>query len=108
MHYVVRALRDRYVRGTQSGSEGFRRVYGYAGSHACHGAPSPQPAAALRVLAPYVKKHAAVPGYEETLYFQQTFAGEAGAFAGLMTHHHGVIERAHHYLRFQIANLPSG
>ncbi len=27
-------------------------------------------------------------GYEETLYFQQTYAGENNAFAGLMTHHH--------------------
>ncbi|MBB76343.1 MAG: hypothetical protein CMJ75_17700 [Planctomycetaceae bacterium] len=27
-------------------------------------------------------------GYEETLYFQQTYAGKSDAFAGLMTHHH--------------------
>ena len=26
--------------------------------------------------------------YEETLYFQQTYAGEGDAFAGLMSHHH--------------------
>ncbi len=29
--------------------------------------------------------------YEETLYFQQTYAGEAGAFAGLMSHHHSYV-----------------
>ena len=29
--------------------------------------------------------------YEETLYFQQTYAGEAEAFAGLMTHHHSYV-----------------
>ena len=29
--------------------------------------------------------------YEETIYFQQTYAGEAGAFAGLMSHHHGYV-----------------
>jgi hypothetical protein len=27
--------------------------------------------------------------YEETIYFQQTYAGEGDAFAGLMSHHHG-------------------
>lgn len=27
--------------------------------------------------------------YEETIYFQQTYAGEGEAFAGLMSHHHG-------------------
>jgi len=26
--------------------------------------------------------------YEETLYFQQTYAGEDGQFAGIMSHHH--------------------
>lgn len=31
--------------------------------------------------------------YEETLYFQQTYAGEADAFAGLMTHHHSYMHR---------------
>ena len=29
--------------------------------------------------------------YEETLYFQQTYSGEADAFAGLMTHHHSYV-----------------
>ena len=28
------------------------------------------------------------PTYEETLYFQQTYAGEGDAFAGIMSHHH--------------------
>ncbi len=32
-------------------------------------------------------------GYEETLYFQQTYAGEGDAFAGLMTHHHSYAHR---------------
>jgi hypothetical protein len=32
-------------------------------------------------------------GYEETLYFQQTYAGEGEAFAGLMTHHHSYAHR---------------
>lgn len=27
--------------------------------------------------------------YEETIYFQQTYAGEGEAFSGLMSHHHG-------------------
>ncbi|MBM81657.1 MAG: hypothetical protein CMJ78_13845 [Planctomycetaceae bacterium] len=31
--------------------------------------------------------------YEETLYFQQTYAGEQDAFAGLMTHHHSYAHR---------------
>ena len=31
--------------------------------------------------------------YEETLYFQQTYAGEDGAFAGLMSHHHSYVHR---------------
>ena len=31
--------------------------------------------------------------YEETLYFQQTYAGEDDAFAGLMTHHHSYTHR---------------
>lgn len=31
--------------------------------------------------------------YEETLYFQQTYAGEGDAFAGLMTHHHSYVHR---------------
>ncbi len=31
--------------------------------------------------------------YEETLYFQQTYAGEADAFAGLMSHHHSYMHR---------------
>jgi hypothetical protein len=29
--------------------------------------------------------------YEETIYFQQTYAGERDAFAGLMSHHHGYV-----------------
>jgi len=29
--------------------------------------------------------------YEETIYFQQTYAGEGEAFAGLMSHHHGYV-----------------
>ncbi|MBP88467.1 MAG: hypothetical protein CMJ64_17425, partial [Planctomycetaceae bacterium] len=32
-------------------------------------------------------------GYEETLYFQQTYAGPGDAFAGLMTHHHSYAHR---------------
>ena len=32
-------------------------------------------------------------GYEETLYFQQTYVGENSAFAGLMTHHHSYEHR---------------
>lgn len=32
-------------------------------------------------------------GYEETLYFQQTYAGQDDAFAGLMTHHHSYAHR---------------
>ena len=43
-------------------------------------------------------------GYEETLYFQQTYAGAADAFAGLMTHHHSHEHRgvslAEPYLSF--------
>ena len=31
--------------------------------------------------------------YEETLYFQQTYAGEGDAFAGLMSHHHSYLHR---------------
>ena len=31
------------------------------------------------------------PTYEETLYFQQTYAGEGEAFAGLMSHHHSYV-----------------
>tara|TARA_B100000686_G_scaffold284022_1_gene307350 strand:- start:4 stop:693 length:690 start_codon:yes stop_codon:yes gene_type:complete len=31
--------------------------------------------------------------YEETIYFQQTYAGEGDAFAGLMSHHHGYSHR---------------
>jgi hypothetical protein len=31
--------------------------------------------------------------YEETLYFQQTYAGGGDAFAGLMTHHHSLAHR---------------
>ena len=31
--------------------------------------------------------------YEETLYFQQTYAGEGEAFAGLMSHHHSYSHR---------------
>ena len=31
--------------------------------------------------------------YEETLYFQQTYAGDEAAFAGLMTHHHSYAHR---------------
>ncbi len=31
------------------------------------------------------------PTYEETLYFQQTYAGEGDAFAGLMSHHHSYV-----------------
>lgn len=29
--------------------------------------------------------------YEETIYFQQTVAGQDDAFAGLMSHHHGYV-----------------
>ena len=29
--------------------------------------------------------------YEETLYFQQTYAGDGEAFAGLMSHHHSYV-----------------
>ena len=32
-------------------------------------------------------------GYEETLYFQQTYVGTGDAFAGLMTHHHSHAHR---------------
>ena len=31
--------------------------------------------------------------YEETLYFQQTYAGEGTVFAGLMSHHHSYVHR---------------
>jgi hypothetical protein len=31
--------------------------------------------------------------YEETLYFQQTYAGEGDAIAGLMSHHHSYVHR---------------
>jgi len=31
------------------------------------------------------------PTYEETLYFQQTYAGKGEAFAGLMSHHHSYV-----------------
>ena len=31
--------------------------------------------------------------YEETLYFQQTYAGTGDAFAGLMSHHHSYTHR---------------
>jgi len=31
--------------------------------------------------------------YEETLYFQQTYAGQGDAFAGLMSHHHSYVHR---------------
>ncbi len=31
--------------------------------------------------------------YEETLYFQQTYAGEGDAYAGLMSHHHSYVHR---------------
>ncbi|MFH1009503.1 MAG: hypothetical protein V1800_18655 [Candidatus Latescibacterota bacterium] len=31
--------------------------------------------------------------YEETLYFQQTYAGEGAAFAGIMSHHHSYVHR---------------
>jgi len=31
------------------------------------------------------------PTYEETLYFQQTYAGEGEAFAGIMSHHHSYV-----------------
>ena len=31
--------------------------------------------------------------YEETLYFQQTYAGDGDAFAGLMSHHHSYVHR---------------
>ena len=40
-------------------------------------------------------------GYEETLYFQQTYAGENDVFAGLMTHHHS------HAHRGSLAEQPS-
>lgn len=29
--------------------------------------------------------------YEETLYFQQTYAGDGEAVAGLMSHHHSFV-----------------
>ena len=32
-------------------------------------------------------------GYEETLYFQQTYVGEDDAFAGMMSHHHSHVHR---------------
>ena len=32
-------------------------------------------------------------GYEETLYFQQTYSGEGDAFAGMMTRHHSYAHR---------------
>ena len=32
-------------------------------------------------------------GYEETLYFQQTYTGEDDTFAGMMTHHHSYAHR---------------
>ena len=42
--------------------------------------------------------------YEETLYFQQTYAGEDDAFAGMMTHHHSYGHRGslaeHPYFSF--------
>ena len=31
--------------------------------------------------------------YEETLYFQQTYAGQGDRFAGLMSHHHSYVHR---------------
>ena len=31
--------------------------------------------------------------YEETIYFQQTYAGEGDAFAGIMSHHHSYVHR---------------
>ena len=31
------------------------------------------------------------PTYEETEYFQQTYAGEGDAFAGIMSHHHSYV-----------------
>ena len=31
--------------------------------------------------------------YEETIYFQQTYAGPGDAFAGLMSHHHSYVHR---------------
>ena len=31
--------------------------------------------------------------YEETLYFQQSYAGEGEAFAGIMSHHHSYSDR---------------
>jgi hypothetical protein len=31
------------------------------------------------------------PTYEETLYFQQTYAGVGDAFAGIMSHHHSYV-----------------
>ena len=33
--------------------------------------------------------------YEETLYFQQTYAGEGNVFAGFMSHHHSYSHRGH-------------
>ena len=32
-------------------------------------------------------------GYDETLYFQQVYAGTGDAFAGLMSHHHSYAHR---------------
>ena len=31
------------------------------------------------------------PIYEETLYFQQIYAGAGDAFAGIMSHHHSYV-----------------
>ncbi len=31
--------------------------------------------------------------YEETMYFQQTYAGDGDEFAGLMSHHHSYVHR---------------
>ena len=40
--------------------------------------------------------------YEETIYFQQTYAGVGDAFAGLMSHHHGYT---HHRLEVDQPNM---
>jgi hypothetical protein len=49
-------------------------------------------AAAVRCGAD-LRLYMTTPTYEETLYFQQTYAGNGEAFAGLMTHHHSYEHR---------------
>jgi len=54
-----------------------------------HGSPS-RVADAVRRGAD-LRLYMTTENYEETIYFQQTYAGEGDAFAGLMTHHHGYV-----------------